>query len=348
MGLFDSIKKAFGGAKDAAEEAAKAAAGQISGEPAAGQPAAAPAGAAPAMPQVQEEELSGGQEEWRDIQQLIARVEQQGISLAGLNPADPESYWKMVFEYERLQGEGMEPQAALQKLGFSDRDHYDLVSAYISGKWSVLTKDEDGDDVVQVRDEFTNAAMKARMGQMQGMQAAAAAADPNLLAPVNGVSIEQWAGAAAAMSRMPPDATPQMVAELLAKFKLDRATYDAAQAGWMEKMQGDTTGAIATKYGAAFTATTGLDQGAGGGEPCTFEQWVEVMAAQSAWAEAGLDVGATLKQTFNIDVPTYSGWSAYWSPKMATDIAMATRYSELEAKFRAKYAVAGADDDLSF
>jgi hypothetical protein len=33
---------------------------------------------------------------------------------------------------------------------------------------------------------------------------------------------------------------------------------------------------------------------------------------------------------------------------MATDIAMATRYSELEAKFRAKYAVAGQDDDLSF
>lgn len=349
MGLFDSIKKAFGGAKDAAEKAAKEAQAELTGQPAAPAAPAAPGAPAAAAPAAEpEEELSAGQEEWRDLQQHIAMVEQKGVSLGGLDPADPVGYWKAVFAYEEMQGQGMDPQQALQKLGFADSDHWDIVSTYIAAKWSVLTKDEDGDDVVVQKDEFTNAAMQARMGQMQGMQAAAAAADPTLLEPVGGVSVEMWAGASAAMTKLPPDATPQQVAELLAQFKMDKAMYDQANAGWQAKMQGDTTGVIATKYGEAFTAATGAGVGADGGAPVSFEKFVEVMAAQSAWAESGLDVNAQLKAVFGIDAATYGSWGGYWSPKLATDIALTRKYTELEAKFKAKYAGGGQDDDLSF
>jgi len=350
MGFFDKVKKALGGAKDAAENAAQQAQQQVTGQPE--QQHAAPQAAA--APQQQEEELSAAQEEWRDLQQLIARVESGQVPLNGVDPSDAVGHWKRVFQYEELQGQGLDQDQAAQKMGFAGRDHWDTVNAYVGAKWSELTTDEDGDEIVRVKDEYTNAAMQARMGQMQGMQAAAAAADPNLLAPVDGVSVDQWAGAAATLMSLGGEATPQQVAEALAKFGLDKAKYDAANAGWQAKMQGDTTGAIATKYGEAFTQASagagvaGAAQAASGQEPVSFEKYVEVMAAQSAWAEQGLDIQAQLKQTFGIEIGTYSAWAAYWSPKMATDIALSTKYSELEAKYKAQYSVASPDDDLSF
>ena len=289
--------------------------------------------------------MSYADEQWMEIQQLIARVESGAIPLNGVNWQQPGEIWTHQFAIEEKQGQGYERDQAAQMLGWANHDHFQMVMAYVQGKWSRVGTNDDGQKDVLTDDRFTNGAMEARMAQMRGMQSAAAAGDPNLLAPVNGITVEAWAGCSATLAMLGQSATPQQVAEAMAKFGMDNASYAAANAGWQAKMQGDTTGVIATKFGEGFAAAQGMS--ASSGPPCTFEHFVEVMAAMGCWAEQGIDVNAQLQATFGIDAATYSKYGSYWSPKMATDMAMMRQYSELDEKFRAKYKGAGMDDDLS-
>jgi hypothetical protein len=284
------------------------------------------------------------EKEFAELQAFAARCEAQGIDLKGLDVSNPETYWQKLFAFEGAQQDGAEPEQAYASIGFSKAE-WENVSQYFQAKWSHITTDSDGMPEVNVKDEFTNAAMKARMGQTAAAQAAAAAADPNLLAPVDGISVDTWATAAVAMTKLPMNATAADVNKMLAAHGMDRAKWDRINDGWMAKMQGDVTGAIATKYGAAFTSAQG--QTADGPEPCTFERFCEVGAAQAMWAEQGLDVNAQLQKVFTIKATDWSMYGAYWSPRMSTDIALARSYSDLDAKYRQKYKGAAMDDDLS-
>lgn len=284
------------------------------------------------------------EKEFADLQAFAARCEAQHINLKGLDVTNPETYWAKLFAFEAAQQGGADADKAYAGIGFTKAE-WEHVSQYFQAKWSHLTTDSDGMPQVNVKDEFTNAAMKARMGQMAAAQAAAAAADPKLLAPVEGISVDTWAKAAVAMTKLPTCATAADVNKLLAAHGMDRAKWDRINDGWMAKMQGDVTGAISTKYGAAFTVAQG--QTADGPEPCTFEKFCEVGAAQAMWAEQGLDVNAQLQKVFSIKATDWSKYGAYWSPRMSTDIAIARKYSDLDAKYRLKYKGAGMDDDLS-
>jgi hypothetical protein len=286
-------------------------------------------------------------EEWNEMQQVIAHVESHRISLGGIDVSQPITWWERRFAGERAQADGLSRDDAARRLGYQDEDHFRLIGAYVEAKWSYLGT-ENGKQVVRQHDEYTNSALRARMGETRQAQAQAAAADPSLLAPVNGVSVEKWAAAAVALGSLGQGATPAQVAQALAKVGLDKATYEAANAGWQAKMQGDTTGAIAQKFAEAFggAAMGGGGGGGGGGEPCTFEQYVEIMAAQGAWSEQGFDVNAKLREVFGIDAVKYGQFSMYWAPKMGTDVALMNRYMELDAHYREKYAGQRMDDDL--
>lgn len=287
------------------------------------------------------------EESWADTQKGIARFEASNSLPAGLSWNDPVACWMKLFGVEDSQMKGRDQDAAARENGFRSYEHYVECRDYITWKWSYLGTNSDGQPDVVIKDEFQNAMMKARMGQQQAAQAAAANADPTLLQPEDGVTIDQWAGASAAMAGLGATATMQQVAETLAKFGLDKAKYEKANTAWQAKMQRDTTFVIATKFGEAFAASQG--QGPGAGEPCTFDKFCEVMAAQAAWAESGLDVNAQLQKVFSINAAEYSKYASYWSPKMATDIAMVRKQQELDTKYRAKYqgAASTADDDLS-
>lgn len=343
--IINFLKQLFGG-------------GAEPGLPASTSAAASPSmGAAAASADDQDDDdddpSKAAREEMEELQQLIQRFEASGEDTAGVDWQQPETWWKKQFGHEEMQAAGQDPDEALRELGFRDQDHFYLVRDYVAAKWSRLGKNDDGEDEVTLDDQFQNAAMSARSGQMQQMQQAAMNADPSLLVPVEGVSVETWATAAAEMMQLGGGATVGEVNELLAKHGLTREQYDKAQAGWQAKMQGDTTGVIATKYGEAFqrvqqgAAAAAGGPGANGGEPCSFERFIEVMVAQGCWAEQGLDVSAQLKQTFGIDVGEYSRWGAYWSPKMGMDVALSRQYDSLEKRYKAKYAGAGMDDDLS-
>jgi hypothetical protein len=342
--IIDFIKKLFG-------------IGSTPSLPSGGQVAHAASGGAVGASDAadEDEDLPYAQQEWKELQQLIQRVESSGYDLAGADPNDPVAFWQKEFGIEQAQSDGQSYEQAIAAAGYQNRDHHDTVKSYVGAKWSRLITNDDGEQEVVMDDGYQNAMIQARMGQMQGQMNARAAADPTLLEPVNGVTLEAYAGASAALGGLGEGATPQQVAELLGRYGMDKATYDAAAAGWQAKMQADTSYTLVQKYGEAFAAAQGQaggwsrDAGAAaqGGEPCTFEHFVEIMAAQSAWAEQGMDVNAQLKAVFGITAMDYSKYSSYWSPKMGMDVAMMRKYTELEAKFKAKYAGAGMDDDLS-
>ncbi len=294
-----------------------------------------------------DEDEDPAEEEWRELQDYIARAEQHAIDLAGIDLGDPASYWAVYFAIEEAEAYGGSRDDAIAQQGFRSNDHWQQMSQYVQAKWSELGRDEDGDLCVRHRDEFTNGMMQARQSGMQAQIQQSADASPELLEPVDGVSVDQWAEAAAGMTKLPPDATPDDVNQYLLGFGMDRARWDTVNTEWTARMSQDSTMVISTKYSEAFTSSMGVaTEAQGGGEPCTWEQFVEVMVAQEAWSNSGMDVNAQLQAVFGLDAATYGAWSGYWSPKMSTDIALINQMDSLRDKYLQKYAGADLDADL--
>ena len=75
----------------------------------------------------------------------------------------------------------------------------------------------------------------------------------------------------------------------------------------------------------------------------TFEKFVEVMTAQTCWAQQGKDANQMLKKVFNMNAVDWSNASAMWSQKLGTDVTLVGKFNSLQAKYTAKYSV-GVDD----
>ncbi len=315
------------------------------------EPAPAPAAEAAPAPAPQpeseddeDEEEDYAREEWRELQEFIARVEGHGIDMAGIDMASPVSFWTVYFAIEEAESQGGSRDQAIAAQGYANAEHWEMVSQYVMAKWSELITNEDDELEVRQRDDFTNGALQARQGQVQQQMTDHAAANPQLLEPVEGVEVEQWAEIAAGMTQLPQTATPDDVNSYLLKFGMDRPKYDRVNDEWTARMSQDHSMVISNAYSAAFTGSMGVSTG--GDAPCTFEQYVEVMVAQEAWAAQGMDVNAQLPAVFGIDAATYGAWSGHWATKMGTDIALMNQYTSLRETFMQKYSGAGLDDDL--
>jgi hypothetical protein len=294
-------------------------------------------------PDTEEEDYA--KEQWREMQEFIARCEAEGINLGGMDLNDPVTYWQKAMAIEEAESQGQDRDQMILQEGFANADEWEKAHTYYTNKWSHLVTNEDGELEVQQKDEFVNGAMKARQGQMGQQLASAEAANPQLLEPVEGITVEKWAEVAAGFTKLPPTATPDQVNQYLAGHGMDKAMYDRVNGEWTNRMSQDHTMVISNKYAAAFSGSMGVSEG--GAEPVPFERFVEVMAAQEAWAASGMDVNAQLQTTFGIDAATYGSWGTYWSPKMSTDIALMNQYDALRQKYLQKYQGAGMDDDLS-
>jgi len=196
--------------------------------------------------------------------------------------------------------------------------------------------------------------------------AAATAANPGLVAPIEGVTIEQYAQICAkAAQNLPPDQFDQM----LMQQGMDRAKYDRVAAGWNARMRDDTTYALSTIYGQAFggagagqfgaagaagadsragTGASGQAQGVGGGEPVSWEKYNEIGGAQRAWSQSGKDVNAMLQQQFGVNALDWSNMSQYWMSRMMTDPQKMMEMNTLQEQWAARYAAPKADQDLQF
>ncbi len=193
------------------------------------------------------------EDEWAELQMLVQRCEAEGLDIAGLDIDDPRTFWDRQARIERGRAEGKSQLHAVVSAGFKGVDHWEQVSRYYQAKWSQLVRLPGGEREIRPRDEFAAAAAAGA----RGPAGPSSDPDPRLLEPVHGVSLERWAQAAAALSRLRTHATTTEIDAALAPLRLDHATYAAADAAWQARMRRDVTMTIAARFGAAFEAAQG-------------------------------------------------------------------------------------------
>jgi|WetSurMetagenome_2_1015567.scaffolds.fasta_scaffold15593_6 hypothetical protein len=156
-----------------------------------------------------------------------------------------------------------------------------------------------------------------------------------LLDPVEGVTIEQWAGVNANL------VAGTSTEEAIKAIGVDAPKWDRVNNEWLTRMRNDTTFTISKIYGAAFTAAPTPAAASSGTtsvspESYPFEKWIEAMVAQDVLGKQGRDAQDILKD-FGLTVGDYSKISGYWNGKMMTDFSYAMKMQTLMNEYQAKY-----------
>ncbi len=102
------------------------------------------------------------EDEWADLQVLIARCEAETIDLAGLDIRDPATFWARQLRIEESQRGGKGRLHAVVSAGFRSLEHWDEVSQYYQAKWSQLSHRDNGELEIRPHEMFTTAALRAR------------------------------------------------------------------------------------------------------------------------------------------------------------------------------------------
>ncbi|HRI86600.1 MAG TPA: hypothetical protein PK536_14245 [Ignavibacteria bacterium] len=154
-----------------------------------------------------------------------------------------------------------------------------------------------------------------------------------LLEPVEGITLEQWAGVNAQL------ASGVSTEDAVKSLGVDMPKWDRVNNEWLTRMKNDTSFSIATKYAAAFNTNASGNLGSGSqinAESIPFEKYIESMVAQDVLGKQGRDAQDVLKD-FGMTVADYSNVSSYWSGKMMSDFSLAAKMAQLDAEFRKKY-----------
>lgn len=340
MGLFDSIKKAIGGATDAAQKAMQ--------QP---QPQAQPAAPPPpphAHPQPHAPEP----------EPEVEAEPEEAFDTAGFDPAgDEEGFFEAVLhmESEGMGGGTDESRAKIMReRGIRDRMHWQTVK---ESCYQVLGQKHGSLDVAMQRE--MNYRMGATQRMMQGNIAAKAASGE--MAPVEGISLEQWAAFNAAIVQ---GANKD---DMLKGAGIDVGRFDRASAEWNARMARDTTFAITTVYGQAFQAASQGKYSAHAKEanaaraanrdlsmqpPMGLEQYWEIMFEQAYQCKQGKDAATVLKGLgLSIvdwcDLSAFMGYYFHRTAMLKQKEYEATM-KRVEAKVAAKYPGTKADVDISF
>jgi hypothetical protein len=265
-----------------------------------------------------------------------------------------------TFQME-AQSDPMEGEAKLQAFGYDDVGHYFKVRATILKHFGTA----DGpniEDCVMDSQQVMSAMMKGQQMMHRANMQQTAEADPALVAPIEGITIEKYA----AMSANAAGKSQEEWAAVLASEGLDLAKWEAVSEGWNNRMQNDDTHTLVTLYGQGFQsagagqfgsqaqahAATGYDGSAAGGEaPMSLERCCEIQGAMQAWSTTGQDVNAMIAKTFDMNAADFAAAHSWWLSQLAADVARFGEYNTLVEKYQAQYA-AGApdapDDDLEF
>lgn len=289
-------------------------------------------------------------EQWRD----------EWGPLRGPSALDDFVFHEQVFD-ERNRTDPDAAEAALQKHGYAHVGHFYYVRATVLKHYGT-PHGPSLHDASFSSQQYMNAVMAAAARKREGEQRAAVAANPGLLAPVEGVDVDTYALLASSAARQ--IGQDQFLA-LLAQHRLDVAAWERVNKTWTDRMSKDTTGAIATAYSKAFmsspqqtyaaagqaAAATGFDgSAAGGAEPIPFEKFCELSGAMSAWSKTGQDVNALLKARYDMTAVDYSTVSTWWLTQLTANLGRFNEYNQKVAWYEAQ--IAGAqpkhDQDLTF
>ena len=183
------------------------------------------------------------------------------------------------------------------------------------------------------------------MKMFRGGQPAAgpAVGQADALAPIAGVTLEQYADLCARMARVGDD--EDTFARIAAEQGVERARWEAARAGWTARMEDPVTARhVVLPYMPLYQAA--LAQHGCPAATATYDQYVEMTAmintntTEPHQRPNDLD---TMYATFGIDVIAWSQISTYWVNRLRTDIELGddftrkvtARIEELDAAFLA-------------
>ena len=292
-------------------------------------------------------------EAWQDVWGPLARVpDAQRL----------EEFCLHSRQFDELQSQPLEAEKKLLALGYKSVGEYFRVQATIH-KYKGTPHGPNVEDCIIDSQEYVSAMMRADARLRDQNHAAVAAANPAMMAPVDGVTVEMYAKIAARVAQ--GIAQPDLM-KLLASMNLDFSAWDRANKVWSDRMSKDTSGTIAGVYSKAFMnsgqgqfggasqATAAMNfngSAAGGGEPMPFDRCCEIQGAMSAWAKSGQDVNALLKKHFNMTASDFAAAHTWWLSQLTANIARFDEYTKKCAAYEAKYADAGAgknDSDIEF
>jgi len=291
-------------------------------------------------------------ESWIDVWGPLAKLPQA----TRLDEFVLHSRW-----FDRLHGGGqpLEAETKLLELGYKSVGEYFRVRTTVHKYVGTPTGPSVGDCVVNSQ-QYMNAVMKAERRYLEAQQAATITSNPQLLAPVDGVTVEMYAQIAAKMAAGLSQAD---AIQFLAGMKLDLPRWEKANAVWCDRMSKDTTGTIAAVFGKAFQAQGQGKLGAAaqaanqwdgtaatGPEPIAFDLLCEIQGAMRAWSRSGRDVNALLKKHFNMLAIDWSAASTWWMSQMTADLSRMREYHRRSDAFEQKYADHGGtrDQDIQF
>ncbi len=234
-------------------------------------------------------------------------------------------------------GEALDPEEVLLiQLGFESGGHWESYRSWGVDGWARKAGQSHADFEFRMsgiaRDKLTAEKTQAMSGSGGALE------------PVEGVSMQAWAAVQAGV------AGGGDLDALLGRAGLDRGKWDRVSAEWLARMTTDTSGTIATAYGAAFAGGSQNSYGAHAAhaaavgvagdlssEPMSFERYVEVQEAMSAASDRGDDPNASLA-SFGLTAADFGNIGGYWSKRMQQEMTkyhqLFTQYSE---KYRAKY-----------
>ena len=239
-----------------------------------------------------------------------------------------------AIEAVRAEGDDDDVAAVYRSWGFLDEAHYEWIRERLIPGYAQR-------GAMQQTLDHQRAALKEQVqGRAAGMSAE--------LAPVHGVSMEDWAGGNARLAQGGD------LAQVLAVLGVDEPTWQAVSAEWNRRMSADATATIATVYGQAFmgagvgrfaaagqqAASSLLDSGASdvaGGEPIPFARWIEITEAQSAGVARGEDA-ADILAGFGMTPAEWGVVGGWWSQRFAAEaMTRLEEYNQLSARYREQY-----------
>lgn len=292
--------------------------------------------------------MQGVAEQW-SVPEHLKNVDEWGpIGNPQQNPNGLEDN----YVHEQLLMEATrEPErynSLIQALGYRDPQQRAMVHHTYMRHYEDFLTSPQGQQLV------TRAAMRAMNERMKYMTAAGASS--GLLDPVEGVGIDVYGQLQVKQAQVSQDE----FAKLLAQHQMDHPKWERVAKGWLQRMQTDTTGVVATEYAKAFAvggqgqyagmATAAADnmssgqmglqgpQMGGGGEPMSFEKYCEIAGAMQAWSKQGKDISAGLHKYFQMTAMDYSNVSMYWSQKMMADLSMFDKQTQIANRYEAQYA----------
>ncbi|MBL0218278.1 MAG: hypothetical protein IPQ07_30895 [Myxococcales bacterium] len=338
MGLFDKLKGIVKGAQDAAQPQQQQAQQQ--------------------QPQQQQYQAQP-EPEPEDVEEDEEQDDSEADDWGGWDPHNHEEFWFRLKAIEKAGNDGGDDacDAKCREYGIRDWGHMGRVRDTFNRHFGHTH-------------EFVQAAMNAGNRQAREQFGAAAASNPQILEPVEGIDIKTYSFTQARAMGVGNDMGKW--AAILAENGMDQAKWDRVNTEWQRRMSGqagdmNATMALMTEYGKYFgmaqqgqfgasaaanagqAGTLNQGQGAVGAEPCTLERYAEIGGAQSAWSQQGRDVNAMLQQQFGMNALDWSNLSQYWSAKIGGDYRIGLRYSELQTHYEQQYKAQGGsfDDDLS-